>query len=91
MSGEEDMKNVSPQMQQFLAQEQQKAVIQQMIFKVTEDCFDKCIATPGKEMSGRERTCIENCAKRFVETTQFIMQRFQKEAGGASGGTLGGF
>ena len=36
----------------------------------------------------QETACLENCTKRFVESTQFIMQRAQHKAGGGQGGDM---
>jgi mitochondrial import inner membrane translocase subunit TIM8 len=65
--------------------------IQQTVARVTEVCWDKCVGYPGRSLSGRESSCMADCAKRFIETTQFIVQRFQAKAGaGADAGGGGG-
>lgn len=76
----------SKELQAFLEREQQLAQVQQMIATLTEVCFEKCISSPGSYLSSRESSCIENCAKRFVDTTQFILQRaaHKAEGGGPS-------
>lgn len=76
---------VSPELQQFLAQEQQKAQLQQTISALTSTCWDKCVGTPGRYLGSREEQCLSDCAKRFLETTQFIVQRFQQKSGGGGG------
>lgn len=80
-------KGPSKEMQAFLEREQQLAQVQQMIASLTEVCFEKCISSPGTYLSSRETNCIENCAKRFIDTTQFILQRaaHKAESGGVSG------
>lgn len=109
---------VSPQLQQFIAREQQVAQVQQvrhywtwkrsmaalavtqdnpltesmpclctcmqMIATLTDVCWDKCISAPGSSLSGKESNCLENCAKRFVEATQYVMQRAAHKAGASS-------
>ena len=60
--------------------------IQQTVARVTEVCWDKCVGYPGRSLSGRESGCMADCAKRFIETTQFIVQRFQAKAGAEGGG-----
>jgi import inner membrane translocase subunit TIM8 len=75
-------KGPSREMQAFLEREQQLAQVQQMIASLTEVCFEKCISSPGSYLSSRETTCIENCAKRFIDTTQFILQRAAHKAEG---------
>jgi Tim10/DDP family zinc finger len=41
---------------------------------MAQTCWDKCMGSPGNYLSSRETACFENCAKRFLETTQLIMQ-----------------
>ena len=64
--------------------------IQQTVARVTEVCWDKCVGYPGRSLSSREAGCMADCAKRFIETTQFIVQRFQAKAGSGEGGGGGG-
>mmetsp|Transcript_21095 Transcript_21095/g.58575 ORF Transcript_21095/g.58575 Transcript_21095/m.58575 type:complete len:85 (+) Transcript_21095:77-331(+) len=78
----------SPELQQFLARESQIAQVQQMISTLSDVCWDKCISSPGSYMSSKETACLENCAKRFVETTQFILQRASHKASEASGSSF---
>jgi import inner membrane translocase subunit TIM8 len=70
----------SAQLQAFLEREQQVAQVQQMIATLTDVCWDKCISSPGTYLSGRESSCLENCAKRFIDTTQYILQRASHKA-----------
>lgn len=75
-----EAKGPSKELQAFIEREQQLAQVQQMIATLTEVCFEKCISSPGSYLSSRETSCIENCAKRFVDTTQFILQRAAHKA-----------
>ncbi|KAJ9509129.1 Tim10/DDP family zinc finger-domain-containing protein [Haematococcus lacustris] len=80
------MPEVSAEMQQFIQRESQVAQIQQMIATLTDTCWDKCmLSTPGTYLSSKESSCLENCAKRFVEATQYVLQRASHKAG-ADGG-----
>eukprot|EP00798_Chlamydomonas_sp_ICE-L_P032154 gene32154-16685_t len=82
----------SAELQQFIAQESQIAQVQQVIATLTDVCWDKCMSTPGSYLSSRETGCLDNCAKRFVEATQYILERAAHKAGGSSGGGgMGGF
>lgn len=77
---------VSAQLQDFIQRESQVAQIQQMIATLTDVCWDKCMSgSPGSYLSSKEQSCLENCTKRFVEVTQFIMQRAAHKAGESSG------
>jgi mitochondrial import inner membrane translocase subunit TIM8 len=74
---------VSQELATFIAREQQVAQLQQMIAMLTDVCWDKCISSPGSYLSGRETSCLENCSKRFIDATQYILQRAQHKADGA--------
>mmetsp|Transcript_29744 Transcript_29744/g.54524 ORF Transcript_29744/g.54524 Transcript_29744/m.54524 type:complete len:86 (+) Transcript_29744:51-308(+) len=78
--------NVSPELQQFIARESQVAQVQSMISSLTDVCWDKCISTPGSYLSGKEQSCLENCAGRFVEVTQYILQRATHKSGAGDSG-----
>lgn len=44
--------------------------MQQMVARITEVCFDKCMGTPGRSLSNREGSCLRDCAKRYLDATQ---------------------
>lgn len=59
-------------------QEKQKAVLNELVGKLTDVCWDKCItSTPGSKFSSSESSCLTNCAQRFMETSSLILRRFQ--------------
>jgi len=62
-----------------LQQEQQKAVVQAAIAKLTELCWDTCVARPEAKLSSSEQTCIANCAERYLDTSMFVMGRMTKQ------------
>lgn len=66
-------------MQAFIQEENQKAAVQQIISKLTDTCWDKCISKPGTKLSAWETDCISNCAQRFLDTSLLIVQRMQKQ------------
>ncbi|KAG7670423.1 hypothetical protein Ndes2526B_g00175 [Nannochloris sp. 'desiccata'] len=76
---------VSPQLQQFIMQEQAKAQLQQTISRLTDECWDKCMSSPGNSLSSREQACLDNCARRFLDTTQFVVKYFQSKASQGGG------
>lgn len=67
-----------------------KNQIQQTVARITDVCWDTCVTgTPGRSFSSKESACMSECAKRFIETTQFVIARFQskaREADAAGGG-----
>ncbi|KAF9607328.1 hypothetical protein IFM89_033916 [Coptis chinensis] len=70
----------SAELQHFLDQEKQRAMVQEMVGKLTDVCWDKCITgTPGSKFSSSEATCLSNCAQRYMDMTIMIMKRFQSQ------------
>lgn len=62
----------------WVQQEKQKAVLNELVGKLTDVCWDKCITgTPGSKFSSGESSCLTNCAQRFLETSSLILRRFQ--------------
>ncbi|XP_042011700.1 mitochondrial import inner membrane translocase subunit TIM8-like [Salvia splendens] len=69
----------SPELQNLLAQEKQKAMISEMISKLTSACWDKCITgSPGSKFSSSEANCLTNCAQRYMDMSLIIMKRLQQ-------------
>jgi hypothetical protein len=62
-------------------QEQQKALVQQVMFRLTELSFESCVTKPGTTLSSGERSCINAVTTKYLETSEFIV--------GAMGGAGG--
>ncbi|GLJ45799.1 hypothetical protein SUGI_0963810 [Cryptomeria japonica] len=68
----------SPEFQQFLEQEKQKAMMNELVGKLSDVCWDKCITgAPGSKFSSSETACLVNCAQRFMDMSAQIMRRVQ--------------
>ncbi|CAL9085056.1 unnamed protein product [Musa acuminata var. zebrina] len=66
----------SSELQAFL--KGQKAMIGQMVGKLTDQCWDKCISgTPGSKFSSKDSACLSNCARRFMDMSMLIMKKLQ--------------
>ena len=63
------------ELQAFMETENQKAVIQAAISKLTEMCFDKCVTKPGTRLDSSEANCVANCAGRFLDSSVFVVNR----------------
>ncbi|KAI9826383.1 MAG: protein translocase subunit [Thelocarpon impressellum] len=67
----------------------------QVIEKLNEHCFEKCIPTPGTSLSRGEETCYSNCMKKYMEmwgavNKQYVTRLTQEQRKGG-GGFGGGF
>ncbi|KAM7471552.1 hypothetical protein LguiA_009735 [Lonicera macranthoides] len=68
----------NPQLQQFINKEKEKAMVNEMVAKLTNVCWDKCITgTPGSKLSSSETSCLSNCGQRYMDLSLLIMKRFQ--------------
>ncbi|CAI5467950.1 unnamed protein product [Closterium sp. Yama58-4] len=72
------LKRASFELQQFLEQEKQKAMLNELVAKLTEVCWDKCVtAAPGTKFSGSESSCLSNCAQRYLDVSGLVVRKFQ--------------
>ncbi|XP_022738244.1 mitochondrial import inner membrane translocase subunit TIM8-like [Durio zibethinus] len=68
----------SVELERFLNQEREKAMLNEMVAKLTSVCWDKCItSTPGSKFSSSESACLSHCAQRYMDMTRIIVKRFQ--------------
>ncbi|KAI4336363.1 hypothetical protein L6164_014898 [Bauhinia variegata] len=68
----------SAELQQIINQEKEKAMLNEMVAKLTSACWDKCItSTPGSKFSSSETSCLTNCAQRYMDMSILIVKRFQ--------------
>ena len=77
------------ELQHFMETENQKAVIQQAISKLTETCFDKCVTKTSRQLDQSEANCISNCAGRYLDASVFVVNRMVSQRGGGGGGPPG--
>lgn len=55
--------------------EQQKAVIQAVMFKLTESAFDACITKPSSSLSYGEKSCISSVVGKYLDTSELVVSR----------------
>jgi import inner membrane translocase subunit TIM8 len=62
--------------QDVIIEEQQKALVQQAIAKITSIAWDKCSADkPGTQLSSFERSCMENVATSYLDASVFLVRK----------------
>ena len=67
------------ELQRAVVAEQQRALVQQVIAKLTEVSFDTCIAKPDSALSAGERACIHTMVGKYLDTSEFVMGRAAKK------------
>lgn len=63
--------------EQELAMEQQKAIIQAVMFKLTEASFDACVTKPSSSLSRGEQSCISSVVGKYLDTSELVASRLQ--------------
>ena len=75
---DEDQKRSAREMQEFLEQEKQRVMLNELVAKLTDSCWDKCVTgAPGKQFSSSESSCLSQCAQRYLDVSALVVRRFQ--------------
>ncbi|EDV24846.1 Mitochondrial import inner membrane translocase subunit Tim8 A [Trichoplax sp. H2] len=64
-----------PQLQRIIEMETQKARFQALVHNLTDVCWEKCIDRPAAKLDSRSESCIVNCVERFIDTSNFVVNR----------------
>ncbi|XP_030379661.1 mitochondrial import inner membrane translocase subunit Tim13-like [Scaptodrosophila lebanonensis] len=66
-----------------IKQEAALANVQDMLNKMTQKCFQKCINHPAESLAGYEQKCIAMCVDRYMESYRLVArtygERLQRE------------
>ena len=68
-----------PKLQQFLEVETQKQRFQQLVHGLTDQCWELCVGNPGPRLDKKTEACLTNCVERFIDTSNYIVNRLEKE------------
>ena len=64
----------------MLVQEQQRALVQAIMFKLTDLSFDMCVPKPSSSLSSSEKSCINAVATKYLESSQFVVSAMSAAA-----------
>mmetsp|Transcript_16139 Transcript_16139/g.21348 ORF Transcript_16139/g.21348 Transcript_16139/m.21348 type:complete len:124 (-) Transcript_16139:421-792(-) len=67
------------QLQELVQQEQQRALIQTVVAKLTEIAHDKCVGRPASSLSSSEQGCIHAVVSKYLDTSEFVLGRMMKQ------------
>ncbi|KAG0320233.1 Mitochondrial import inner membrane translocase subunit Tim13 [Dissophora globulifera] len=63
---------------------------QELVNKINEKCFARCVLKPGGKLDNSEQTCVANCMDRYMEAWNIVSRtyigRVQREAQNMGGG-----
>ncbi|KAI5121239.1 hypothetical protein M0805_007246 [Coniferiporia weirii] len=49
---------------------------QELINKINEKCFYKCVTKPSTSLSGSEETCLSRCMERYMEAFNIVSRTY---------------
>ncbi|CAK9784026.1 putative mitochondrial import inner membrane translocase subunit tim13 [Cutaneotrichosporon oleaginosum] len=64
------------EVKQQIQQELAVASAQQLVTKMTENCFAKCVTRPGASLSGSEERCLSQCMQLYMAAFDKISQTY---------------
>ncbi|KAK0511595.1 hypothetical protein JMJ35_006168 [Cladonia borealis] len=78
----------------IIRQIQQEAAInnaRQLIDKMNNHCFQKCVPTPGSSLSKKEETCFKLCMEKYMSAWNTVSRQYISRIQRSSAGGNGGF
>lgn len=61
-----------------LMMEQQKALVQAIMFKLTETAFERCVTKPSSSLSSSETSCISAVVTKYLDASEFVVKELSK-------------
>lgn len=68
----------------FIEQENQKQRFQTVVHTLTEQCWDLCSPSISSRLDGKSETCLANCVERFIDSSNYIINKLGQEGAAAS-------
>ncbi|KOO52918.1 mitochondrial import inner membrane translocase subunit tim13 [Chrysochromulina tobinii] len=68
--------------------------IQEVMQKITDKCFERCVTRPGAKLDDSEKLCTAKCMDRYLDSMTLVSQAWaarakaQAAAGGGSSGLM---
>jgi hypothetical protein len=50
-------------------------MVQQVMFKLTEQAFEACVAKPSSSLSTSEQACIASVVGKYLEAGEFVIRK----------------
>ena len=71
------------QLASFIEQENQKQRFQSVVHSLTEQCWELCSPSVSTRLDGKSETCLANCVERFIDSSNFIINKLGQEGAAA--------
>lgn len=67
---------IKKQIQEKVSQELAIANATELVNKITENCFEKCILTPGSALSSTEQACTKQCMDKYMAAWNTVSRAY---------------
>ncbi|GAB6031392.1 Mitochondrial import inner membrane translocase subunit Tim8 A [Chamberlinius hualienensis] len=64
----------------YLVEVENQARFQHLVHELTDHCWELCVDKPASRLDRRSETCLTNCVERFIDTTNFVVNRVEATA-----------
>lgn len=67
------------QKEELMGQVKQQIAVanaQELLTKISEKCFNKCVAKPGTSLDGSEQKCIAMCMDRYMDSWNLVSRTY---------------
>ena len=71
------------QLASFIEQENQKQRFQTVVHTLTEQCWEICAPSISSRLDGKSETCLNNCVERFIDSSNYIINKLGQEGSAA--------
>ncbi|KAJ8103939.1 Tim10/DDP family zinc finger-domain-containing protein [Lipomyces tetrasporus] len=48
----------------------------ELISKISNNCYEKCILTPGSSLSAVDTACLDQCSEKYIQAWNIISRRY---------------
>ncbi|EAZ63555.1 hypothetical protein PICST_37361 [Scheffersomyces stipitis CBS 6054] len=69
-------KSLKQEIQDQISQELAVANATELVSKITENCFEKCISQPGTSLNGQEDFCVNQCLEKYMRSWNVISRAY---------------
>ncbi|KAF4313725.1 protein translocase subunit [Botryosphaeria dothidea] len=74
---------------QQVRQEAAVANARQLVEKLNEHCFERCVPKPGTSLSKGEETCFTQCMEKYMSAWNVVSRQYIAKLQQNSGGNIG--
>ena len=69
----------------FIEEQNQKQRFQSVVHSLTEQCWELCGPSISSRLDGKSETCLMNCVERFIDSSNYIINKLGHEGAAAMG------